>query len=151
MLHACSISCRGARLEFALGKVARGLVVRAFSDAILDTSTPSGRLMFQMLGVFAEFERAMIRERVMARFSSSQLTTVVATIISTVVRAARARGLDNLVIACRRTSKRYNELFSLDAKREVRPGLRRQGDLRKAPWLSRSLRRRLGKRSPCTQ
>jgi DNA invertase Pin-like site-specific DNA recombinase len=29
----------------------------------LDTSTPSGRAMFQMLGVFAEFER---RERVMA-------------------------------------------------------------------------------------
>ena len=32
----------------------------------LDTSTPSGRAMFQMLGVFAEFERCMIRERVNA-------------------------------------------------------------------------------------
>jgi DNA invertase Pin-like site-specific DNA recombinase len=32
----------------------------------LDTSTPSGRAMFQMMGVFAEFERAMIRERVLA-------------------------------------------------------------------------------------
>ena len=32
----------------------------------LDTSTPSGRAMYQMLGVFAEFERAMIRERVLA-------------------------------------------------------------------------------------
>lgn len=32
----------------------------------LDTSTPSGRALFQMLGVFAEFERAMIRERVAA-------------------------------------------------------------------------------------
>lgn len=32
----------------------------------LDTSTPSGRAMYQMLGVFAEFERAMIRERVMS-------------------------------------------------------------------------------------
>jgi DNA invertase Pin-like site-specific DNA recombinase len=30
----------------------------------LDTSTPSGRAMFQMLGVFAEFERGIIRERV---------------------------------------------------------------------------------------
>lgn len=30
----------------------------------LDTSTPSGRAMFQMLGVFSEFERAMISERV---------------------------------------------------------------------------------------
>ena len=32
----------------------------------VDTSTPSGRAMFQMLGVFSEFERAIIRERVMA-------------------------------------------------------------------------------------
>lgn len=32
----------------------------------LDTSTPSGRAMYQMLGVFAEFERALIRERVMS-------------------------------------------------------------------------------------
>jgi DNA invertase Pin-like site-specific DNA recombinase len=32
----------------------------------LDTSTPSGRAMFQMMGVFTEFERAMIRERVLA-------------------------------------------------------------------------------------
>jgi len=30
----------------------------------LDTSTPAGRAMFQMMGVFAEFERAMIQERV---------------------------------------------------------------------------------------
>jgi DNA invertase Pin-like site-specific DNA recombinase len=32
----------------------------------LDTTTPSGKAMFQMLGVFAEFERSMIRERVLA-------------------------------------------------------------------------------------
>jgi DNA invertase Pin-like site-specific DNA recombinase len=32
----------------------------------LDTTTPSGKAMFQMLGVFAEFERAMIAERVRA-------------------------------------------------------------------------------------
>ena len=32
----------------------------------LDTSTPSGRMLFGMLGVFSEFERAMIRDRVMA-------------------------------------------------------------------------------------
>ena len=32
----------------------------------LDTSTPSGRAMFGMLGVFAEFERSMIRDRVKA-------------------------------------------------------------------------------------
>lgn len=32
----------------------------------LDTSTPTGKMMFQMCGVFAEFERGMIRERVLA-------------------------------------------------------------------------------------
>jgi DNA invertase Pin-like site-specific DNA recombinase len=32
----------------------------------LDTTTPSGKAMFQMLGVFSEFERAMIAERVRA-------------------------------------------------------------------------------------
>jgi DNA invertase Pin-like site-specific DNA recombinase len=32
----------------------------------LDTTTPAGKAMFQMMGVFAEFERAMIRERVKA-------------------------------------------------------------------------------------
>jgi DNA invertase Pin-like site-specific DNA recombinase len=32
----------------------------------LDTTTPAGKAMFQMMGVFAEFERAMIRERVRA-------------------------------------------------------------------------------------
>jgi DNA invertase Pin-like site-specific DNA recombinase len=32
----------------------------------IDTSTPAGKAMFHMLGVFAEFERAMIVERVQA-------------------------------------------------------------------------------------
>ena len=32
----------------------------------LDTRTPAGKALFQMMGVFAEFERAMIRERVRA-------------------------------------------------------------------------------------
>jgi len=31
----------------------------------IDTTTPSGKAMFQMMGVFAEFERSMIHERVM--------------------------------------------------------------------------------------
>jgi DNA invertase Pin-like site-specific DNA recombinase len=32
----------------------------------LDTTTPAGKAMFQMMGVFAEFERAMIQERIRA-------------------------------------------------------------------------------------
>ncbi len=38
----------------------------------IDTTTPSGKAMFQMLGVFAEFERAMIRERVQAGLSRAR-------------------------------------------------------------------------------
>lgn len=33
---------------------------------------PSGKVIFQMLGVFAEFERAMIRERVHAGLSRAR-------------------------------------------------------------------------------
>ena len=33
----------------------------------LDTSTPNGKMMFQMIGVFSEFEREMISERVKLR------------------------------------------------------------------------------------
>ena len=32
----------------------------------IDTTTPTGKLMFQIVGAFAEFERSMIRERVHA-------------------------------------------------------------------------------------
>ena len=32
----------------------------------IDTTTPAGRLMFQITGAFAEFERSMIRQRVRA-------------------------------------------------------------------------------------
>jgi DNA invertase Pin-like site-specific DNA recombinase len=35
-------------------------------SAIRYTTTPAGNAMFQMLGVFAEFERSLIKERVRA-------------------------------------------------------------------------------------
>ncbi|MFN4014232.1 MAG: recombinase family protein [Reyranella sp.] len=38
----------------------------------LDSSTPAGAAMFQMLGVFSEFERALIRERVLAGLSRAR-------------------------------------------------------------------------------
>ena len=41
-------------------------------DAGMDTTTPSGRLMFQLMGAFAEFERAMIKERVIAGVRRAQ-------------------------------------------------------------------------------
>lgn len=44
---------------------ALGIVFASLTDN-LDLSTPSGRLMFQIIGAMAEFERSLIRERVMA-------------------------------------------------------------------------------------
>jgi Site-specific recombinases, DNA invertase Pin homologs len=38
----------------------------------LDTTTPAGRAMFQMLGVFAEFERSLIQERVYAGLDNAR-------------------------------------------------------------------------------
>jgi DNA invertase Pin-like site-specific DNA recombinase len=44
---------------------ARGVDLYLHQQA-LDTGTPSGRALFGMLSVFGEFERAMIRDRVLA-------------------------------------------------------------------------------------
>jgi DNA invertase Pin-like site-specific DNA recombinase len=52
-------------LEFMLELQAKDVGLYLHQQA-LDTSTPAGRAMFQMCGVFAEFERAMIVERVNA-------------------------------------------------------------------------------------
>jgi len=41
---------------------AKGAGFKSLTEAI-DTTTPAGRMMMQMVGAFAEFERAMIRER----------------------------------------------------------------------------------------
>ena len=38
----------------------------------VDTTTPAGRMMMQMLGSFAEFERSMIRERTRAGLAAAK-------------------------------------------------------------------------------
>ena len=38
----------------------------------VDTTTPAGRMMMQMVGAFAEFERAMIRERTSAGLAAAR-------------------------------------------------------------------------------
>jgi DNA invertase Pin-like site-specific DNA recombinase len=75
----------------------------------LDTSTPAGRAMFQMLGVFAEFERAMIQERVKAGLARARAQgkalgrPPVAAMVADRVRAARAKGL-----SVRKIAAKYN-------------------------------------------
>jgi DNA invertase Pin-like site-specific DNA recombinase len=40
--------------------------------AALDTTTPGGKALFHILGVFAEFERAIIQERVHAGLAKAR-------------------------------------------------------------------------------
>ena len=55
-----------------LGEInARGVDLYLHTQG-LDTSTPAGRAMFSMLSVFAEFERAILRERIMAGLARSR-------------------------------------------------------------------------------
>jgi DNA invertase Pin-like site-specific DNA recombinase len=64
----------------------------------LDTTTPGGKAMFQMLGVFAEFERSIIQERVRAGLARAKDEGKVlgrpriAADIETAVRATLANG-----------------------------------------------------------
>jgi DNA invertase Pin-like site-specific DNA recombinase len=71
----------------------------------VDTTTPGGKALFQMMGVFAEFERAMIRERVCAGLDKARAKgkrlgrPQVAPAIEDAIRAARAAGKGQLAIA----------------------------------------------------
>lgn len=58
---------RLARSATDLGNIAKQLHENSVDlivlDQNIDTSTPTGKLMFTMIGAFAEFERDLIRER----------------------------------------------------------------------------------------
>jgi len=59
---------RGASLRYSWQKVNQN---QQATEAI-DTTTPAGRMMMQMVGSFAEFERAMLRERTRAGLESAR-------------------------------------------------------------------------------
>jgi DNA invertase Pin-like site-specific DNA recombinase len=71
----------------------------------LDTSTPSGRMLFQVLGTFAEFERALIKERVMAGLKRAKAEgkrlgrPQVSAGVERRVRALRRQGMGMIAIA----------------------------------------------------
>ncbi len=52
-----------------LGELKAGF--RSLTEAI-DTTTPAGRMMMQMVGAFAEFERAMLKERTKAGLDAAR-------------------------------------------------------------------------------
>jgi hypothetical protein len=49
-----------------------GIQIRAVGQQAIDTTSPAGRMMLQMLGSFAEFERAMLRERTKVGLESAR-------------------------------------------------------------------------------
>ncbi len=69
LIAAWSVDRLGRSLQDLLGLLseihAKGVDLYLRQQGI-DTTTPAGKAMFQMMGVFAEFERAMIQERVKA-------------------------------------------------------------------------------------
>ena len=73
----------------------------------IDTTTPAGKALFGMMGVFAEFERAMIRERVNAGLARAKANgkrlgrPKVLAEIEAAIRAARADGMGKVKIAKR--------------------------------------------------
>jgi DNA invertase Pin-like site-specific DNA recombinase len=60
--HLCEI---GARLE------AKAVALEVLDQAI-DTSTPTGRLMFNLLGAIAQFERELTRERMLVGIAKAR-------------------------------------------------------------------------------
>lgn len=70
----------------------------------IDTSTTAGKAMFQMLGVFAEFERGIIRERVNAGLARAKAKGTklgrrpVAPSVEARIRGLRSRGMGILKI-----------------------------------------------------
>ena len=66
----------------------------------IDTTTPGGKAMFQMFGVFAEFERAMIRERVLSGMARARAKGT---------RTGRPFGRPNALdpITCRKVREAY--------------------------------------------
>ena len=81
----------------------------------VDTTTPGGKALFQMMGVFAEFERAMIRERVCAGLDKARAKgkrlgrPTVPPSVERSIRAARqpAKGSWRLPVSSGLASARY--------------------------------------------
>ena len=72
-----------------------GAGFRSLTEAI-DTTTPAGRTMMQMVGSFAEFERAMIRERTSAGLEAARAQGRVGGRRPKLTQSRRADGIENV-------------------------------------------------------
>lgn len=96
-----------AHLATMMGELQALGVTQVFLKEGIDTSTPHGRAMVQMAGVFAELEREMIRERVMAGLARAKRANKrlgrppVANKVRTDILQAAERGLSVRAIAAK--------------------------------------------------
>jgi DNA invertase Pin-like site-specific DNA recombinase len=108
MVAAWSIDRLGRSMQHLLGFLGELQAVRCdlyLHQQHLDTTTPAGRAMFQMCSVFAEFERAMIRERVNAGLARAKAKgrvggrPKIAATVEAKIRELRAQGFGKIKIA----------------------------------------------------
>lgn len=78
----------------------------------VDTTIPAGRMLTQMLGSFAEFEREMIRERTRAGLHSARLQGRVGGRPSKLSEVQRQEIADN-VVSGRKTAAQMARLFKI--------------------------------------
>ena len=109
---------------------AAGVTLRSLTEPI-DTGTPIGRAFFQLLGVFAELERALIRERCAAGREAAKARGVVIGAVPTVYTEQRIKALAETGLTIygaamkaglcpahlRRSARRYGVVFFRDPKR----------------------------------
>jgi len=96
-----SVDRLGRSLQHLLGFIsdihAKGVDLYLHQQGI-DTTTPAGKAMFQMCGVFAEFERSIIQDRVRAGLARARAEgkrlgrPTVSTKVERAVRAQRRKG-----------------------------------------------------------
>ena len=91
---------------------AAGAGFRSLTESI-DTTTPAGRMMMQMVGAFAEFERAMIRERTSAGLAAARAEGRVGGRRKK-LDAAKRREIAESVISGRKTGAEMARLFGIN-------------------------------------
>jgi DNA invertase Pin-like site-specific DNA recombinase len=88
-----------------------GAGFRSLTESV-DTTTPAGRMMMQMVGAFAEFERAMIRERTSAGLAAARAEGRVGG-RRPKLDAAKRREVAESVISGRKTGAEMARLFGI--------------------------------------
>jgi DNA invertase Pin-like site-specific DNA recombinase len=92
---------------------AAGAGFRSITEAI-DSTTPAGRMMMQMVGSFAEFERAMIRERTSAGLAAARAEGRIGGRRKK-LDAVRRREIAESVISGRKTGAEMARLHNISA------------------------------------